>query len=417
MSMGRPRAGRSITSAANRSKTSNVAATPSRHQPNNAVARNLSNPLWCFHGFRLCVIILTVFGVIMVFSSSSVNMIATGQSPWMQAIRQGVYCVGGLVIACIAMMLSAGFYRRISFAFLLFAMLLQAVTLTPLGVEVNGNKGWIGIPGVFTMQPAEIVKLALCMWMPNELIHARKQVRKVGALKAYRKLIIGFLCAFCLVMSGKDLGTGLIILTIGGIALLLGEFPGKWLAGAALVGVCGIVAFILTSPNRLGRIMAAYQTCSPSDMQGVCYQAVHGRYAIASGGLLGVGIGNSGEKWGYLPEAHNDFIFAIIGEETGFVGAAMVILLFVIMAWCMLVVAIQAQNRYITMVLACIAVWIVGQAFINIGVVVGLLPVMGVPMPFVSAGGSSLIMCLGAAGVAISMMKEQPQIKAENRIL
>ena len=121
----------------------------------------------------------------------------------------------------------------------------------------------------------------------------------------------------------------------------------------------------------------------------MCYQAVHGKYAIASGGLLGVGIGNSGEKWGYLPEAHNDFIFAIIGEEPGFVGAAMVILLFIVMTWCMLMVAVQVRDRYITMALVCIAVWIVGQAFVNIGVVVSLLPVMGVLMPFVSAGGSS----------------------------
>ncbi len=362
-------------------------------------------------------IILTIFGVIMVFSSSSVNMIANGQSPWAQALKQGMYCVFGLVIAFITMMLPAAFYRKISFWFLLGAMVMQAATLTPLGVEVNGNKGWIGIPGVFTMQPAEIVKLALCIWMPNELINARKQVKKVGAPRAYSKLILGYLCTFCLVMSGKDLGTGLIILAIGGIALLLGGFPGKWLAGAALLGICGIVGFILTSPNRLGRIMAAYRTCSPSDLQGVCYQAVHGKYAIASGGLLGVGIGNSGEKWGYLPEAHNDFIFAIIGEETGFVGAAMVILLFIVMTWCMLMVAVQVRDRYITMALVCIAVWIVGQAFVNIGVVVSLLPVMGVPMPFVSAGGSSLIMCLGAAGVAISLMKEQPQVKAENRIL
>lgn len=176
----------------------------------------------------------------------------------------------GLVIAFITMMLSASFYRKISFWFLLGAMVMQAATLTPLGVEVNGNKGWIGIPGVFTMQPAEIVKLALCIWMPNELINARKQVKKVGAPRAYSKLIRHSLCAFCLVMSGKDLGTGLIILAIGGIALLLGGFPGKWLAGAALLGICGIVGFILTSPNRLGRIMAAYRTCSPSDLQGVC---------------------------------------------------------------------------------------------------------------------------------------------------
>lgn len=325
------------------------AAAQTREPLKNGGTRNLANPLWCFHGFRLCVIILTIFGVIMVFSSSSVNMIANGQSPWAQALKQGMYCVFGLVIAFITMMLPASFYRKISFWFLLGAMVMQAATLTPLGVEVNGNKGWIGIPGVFTMQPAEIVKLALCIWMPNELINARKQVKKVGAPRAYSKLILGYLCAFCLVMSGKDLGTGLIILAIGGIALLLGGFPGKWLAGAALLGICGIVGFILTSPNRLGRIMAAYRTCSPSDLQGVCYQAVHGKYAIASGGLLGVGIGNSGEKWGYLPEAHNDFIFAIIGEETGFVGAAMVILLFIVMTWCMLMVAVQVRDRYITM--------------------------------------------------------------------
>ena len=382
----------------------------------NGGTRNLANPLWCFHGFRLCVIILTIFGVIMVFSSSSVNMIANGQSPWAQALKQGMYCVFGLVIAFITMMLPASFYRKISFWFLLGAMVMQAATLTPLGVEVNGNKGWIGIPGVFTMQPTEIVMLALCIWMPNELINARKQVKKVGAPRAYSKLILGYLCAFCLVVARKDLDMGLIILAIAALRCCLADSPGKWLCGAALLGTCGIVGFIhfrlLTDSAAPWR-----PTDLSSDLQGVCYQAVHGKYAIASGGLLGVGIGNSGEKWGYLPEAHNDFIFAIIGEETGFVGAAMVILLFIVMTWCMLMVAMQVRDRYITMALVCIAVWIVGQAFVNIGVVVSLLPVMGVPMPFVSAGGSSLIMCLGAAGVAISLMKEQPQVKAENRIL
>lgn len=280
-------------------------------------------------------------------------------------------------------------------------------------MEVNGNKGWIGIKNVFTIQPAEIVKLALCVWMPCELIRARKRLRKEGFLKAYGKLGLGYLLSLGLVMSGKDLGTCMILLAIGAVALILGDFPGKWLALIGASGVLLVGGLVLSSPNRMGRILATYQTCSASDLQGVCYQAVHGKYAIASGGLLGVGIGNSGEKWGYLPEAHNDFIFAIIGEETGFIGASMVILLFVVLGWCMLVVALQARNRYVTMVLACITVWIVGQAIVNIGVVIGLFPVMGVPMPFVSAGGSSLIMCLGAAGIAVSMMKEQPQIKAE----
>ena len=179
----------------------------------------------------------------------------------------------------------------------------------------------------------------------------------------------------------------MILFAIAGAALLLGDFPGKWLAIVACGGAVLVGGLVITSPNRLSRIMATYQTCSASDMQGVCYQAVHGKYAMASGGLLGVGIGNSGEKWGYLPEAHNDFIFAIIGEETGFVGASLVILLFLVLGWCMLVVALQSQDRYITLVLASITVWIVGQAFVNIGVVVGLFPVMGVPLPFVSAGG------------------------------
>mgnify|MGYP002520863258 CR=1 FL=1 len=381
--------------------------------------RSLLNPLWCYHGFRLAVVILTVFGVIMVFSSSSVNMIANGQSPWSQALKQGLFCAGGIVVAAMAMAIPSRAYRRCSGAFLVFALVLQFMTLTSLGVEVNGNKGWIGIPNVFTVQPAEIVKLALCIWMPGELIDAREKVRKgakpLELLRAYDRLLVGYLASLILIVAGKDLGTAMIVVAIGCIALLLGDFPVKALLASVAACVAGVIVLVIVSPNRVQRIMAVYQECSASDLEGVCYQAIHGKYAIASGGLLGVGIGNSGEKWGYLPEAHNDFIFAIIGEETGFVGAALVILLFFVLGWSMMVIALKTYDRYISIVLICIAVWIVGQAFVNIGVVVGIFPVVGVPMPFVSAGGSSLIMCLGAAGVAISMMKEQPQIKVEAR--
>ncbi|HAH53536.1 MAG TPA: cell division protein FtsW [Bifidobacterium sp.] len=364
-------------------------------------------------------VILTVFGVIMVFSSSSVNMIANGQSPWSQALKQGLFCAGGIVVAAMAMAIPSRAYRKCSGAFLVFALVLQFMTLTSLGVEVNGNKGWIGIPNVFTVQPAEIVKLALCIWMPGELIDAREKVRKgakpLELLRAYDRLLVGYLASLILIVAGKDLGTAMIVVAIGCIALLLGDFPVKALLASVAVCVAGVIVLVIVSPNRVQRIMAVYQECSASDLEGVCYQAIHGKYAIASGGLLGVGIGNSGEKWGYLPEAHNDFIFAIIGEETGFVGAALVILLFFVLGWSMMVIALKTYDRYISIVLICIAVWIVGQAFVNIGVVVGIFPVVGVPMPFVSAGGSSLIMCLGAAGVAISMMKEQPQIKVEAR--
>lgn len=375
--------------------------------------RSLLNPLWCYHGFRAAVVVLTCFGVIMVFSSSTVSMVAAGASPFKQAISQGMYCVLGMIVGVLLMCMPAVVYKRLGFGALVFAIFLQMLTFTPLGVEVNGNAGWIGKPGVFTMQPAEVTKLALCIWLPSALHNAKKLYTREG-LKAYAVPAALYVLCLGLVMMGKDLGTGMIVLFIGFVAFLLGGFPVKYLAGLALLGVVGVGALVVTSPNRLNRVLAAYQDCTGDAMQGVCYQSMHARYALASGGLLGVGIGNSREKWNYLPEAHNDFIFAIIGEETGFVGAAIVIVLFVVLGWCMISVALQTKDRYVSISLLCITVWIVGQALVNIGVVVGVFPVMGVPMPFVSAGGSSLIMCLAAAGVAASLMRSQPQIKADS---
>ncbi|WEV66252.1 MULTISPECIES: putative peptidoglycan glycosyltransferase FtsW [unclassified Bifidobacterium] len=371
----------------------------------------LMNPLWCYYGFRIAVIALTCFGVVMVFSASSVTMIARGASPWKQAMMQGAYCLFGFAVCALAMRPHASSYRKCSFAFVVFSIFLQLLTVTPLGVEVNGNKGWIGIPNKFTMQPAEVMKLALCVWMPWAVASAVKHHRFEG-VKAYLPMIFIFLACLGAVMLGGDLGTAMILVIIGVTAMLVGGFPTKWLIGAGLVLVVLVVLFVVTSPNRMLRITSAYRPCPASALQGECYQSVHAKYAMASGGFFGVGIGNSREKWNYLPEAHNDFIFAIIGEETGFVGAAAVVILFAILGWCMFVIALQTPDKYASRVLICIAIWIVGQALVNIMVVIGLLPVMGVPLPFVSAGGSSLVMCLFAAGVATSMMRMQPQIQA-----
>lgn len=378
--------------------------------------RSPLNPLWCYHGFRIAVLALTCFGVVMVFSSSSVTMISQGSSPWKQAISQGFYCVLGLFLGWSASRVPVRVYRGLSFMFIICAIALQLLTITPLGVSVNGNSGWIGIPGVFTMQPAEVVKLGLCLWMPAAMEKSTRQYADRG-LRAFSKPIIVFVCCLAAVMAGKDLGTTMILVFIGVTALLIGGFPMRWLLGGSAVLAGLITLFVIGSPNRMRRILATYQPCTADAQQDVCYQAMHARYAMGSGGLLGVGIGNSREKWNYLPEAHNDFIYAIIGEETGFVGTVMVILLFAVLGWSLVCVALHMKNRYVSMVLVCITVWIVGQTLVNIMVVVGLLPVMGIPMPFISAGGSSLIMCLIAAGVAVSMMREQPQIKAANAAL
>ncbi len=375
-------------------------------------ASSLFNPLWCYHGFRMAVVGLSCFGVIMVFSSSAVSSASVGKSPFLSSMSQLIFCIIGLVAGVICALLPAKFYRHIGFIAVCIAGFLQLLTFTPLGVDSYGNSGWIGI-GSFTVQPAEFVKLALCVWLPSALIIARKRYDSEG-IKAYGIAGAVYAAMLLLVLGGKDLGTAMIIVFIGVVAFLIAGFPGKWMAGLMAVMGVTVTALILSSPNRRSRVLAAYTECSASDAQNICYQATHARYAIASGGLLGVGLGNSREKWNYLPAAHNDFIFAIIAEETGFVGAAMVIAVFVILGWCLVFTALQLKDRYSSMVLMCITAWLVGQALVNIGVVVGLFPVFGVPMPFVSAGGSSMIMCLMTSGVAVGLMREQPEIKADS---
>ncbi|BDR54395.1 cell division protein FtsW [Bombiscardovia apis] len=374
--------------------------------------RALLNPLWCYYGFITTVVALTVFGLMMVFSSSAVDMVAQGNSPWSQAIRQCMYCIVGFIVAGIAMHIPSHVYRRWSVAFLWFGLFMQVLTFTPLGRSAGGNSGWIFIGG-FSLQPAEILKLALCVWLPGVLLDASDAIDKGEGMKAYIKPAAGFIAAFGLIMLGKDLGTDLIVVIIGLVAFFISGFPLKWFFSAATVGIAGIVGFfVLGSGNRMQRILAAYGECSGDDLQGVCYQSVHGLYAMASGGLTGVGLGNSREKWNYLPEAHNDFIFAVIGEEMGFVGAAIVVLAFIILGWCMLRIALTTPDHYARITLVSLASWIVGQALINISVVLGLLPVIGLPLPFVSAGGTALVLCLTAAGVAVQMMRTHPDVQA-----
>ena len=360
--------------------------------------RSLLNPLWCYNGFRMAVVGLTCFGLIMVFSSSTVTMAAQGKSPFVQLLNQGVFCILGLIVGFFAMVMPVGFWKRIGLPLMLCSILVQALTFTPLGIDVYGNRGWLNL-GFTTIQPAEFMKFALCVWLPTALRAAKKLYRKQG-MKAYTVPLGVSAVGLLTVIGGKDLGTAMILIFIGIVAFLIAGFPGKWMGIGVLVMAAMVAVLAISSPNRMRRILATYGDCSAADAQTVCYQSMHAKYAIASGGFLGVGIGNSREKWNYLPAAHNDFIFAIIGEETGFVGCAIVLLFFAILGWCMIVVALQVADRYVSIVLMCVTIWIVGQAMVNIGVVVGVFPVLGVPMPFVSAGGSSMVMCLAAAGLS-----------------
>ncbi|OZG63506.1 cell division protein FtsW [Bifidobacterium lemurum] len=410
MASGKPSAPRRASSAGTAANTSKRGSSADAAYTG---WRALLNPLWCYNGFRVAVAALTCFGLIMVFSSSTVTSTSAGESPFAELVSQGLYCVIGLAFGFVTMMIPLRIWRRFNVLVMLAALVLQALTFTPLGVDAYGNVGWIKL-GPVNIQPAEFMKFAICVWLPSALLTCGKRYAKEG-LKAYVMPIALYGLGLALVLGGKDLGTAMIIVFIGVAAFLVSGFPLKWMAvfGAAVSAL--VLALVISSPNRMRRIFAAYGDCSAADAQTVCYQSTHARYAIASGGLLGVGIGNSREKWNYLPAAHNDFIFAIIGEETGFVGCAIVILLFVIIGWCMIVVALQIRNRYVSIVLMCVTMWLVGQALVNIGVVVGVFPVLGVPMPFISSGGSSMVMCLGAAGLVCGLMRSQPQIKSASQ--
>ena len=384
-----------------------------------ASSPGLFNPLWCYHGLRMCVFGLSVFGVIMVFSSSAVSAASSGKSPFGESMSQVAFCIIGLVLCLVCTRIPMPLYRKGGVFIMAAAIVLQSLTFTPLGVDAYGNAGWIGLFGM-TFQPAETTKFALCVWLPNAVAAGTRHYGHTGRTlrdlwESYRVVFAIYGLALALVLGGKDLGTALIIMAIGLTAFVFGGFPGKYLAWVSIAGVLGVVAMVGLSENRRTRILAAYSDCTSPDLQDVCYQSIHARYAIASGGLLGVGLGNSREKWNYLPAAHNDFIFAVIAEETGFFGAMMVILIFVILGWCLLYSALRlhGRERYASNVLMCVAVWLVGQAFVNIGVVVGVLPVLGVPMPFVSSGGSSMIMCLAVSGVAMRMLRLLPEVKAD----
>ncbi|GGI13070.1 cell division protein FtsW [Galliscardovia ingluviei] len=373
--------------------------------------RIIMNPVWCYYGFILSVMALCVFGLIMVFSSSTVDLIAQGDNPWAQVLQQGIFAILGLIAAIILSRISPDMLRGSSPIVLGVGLFLQTLTITGLGSAAGGNVGWIVI-GPLRFQPAEILKWSLCVWMPYALQLTRKN-QHAGTIRQYAVPIVSFVAAFGAIMLGGDLGSAMITVLIGAVALFVGGFPLRWFVGLGVVGALGVVlVFVQGSSNRMNRILATYTECSGDDLQGLCYQAIHGNYALASGGLTGVGLGNSREKWNYLPAAFNDFIFAVIGEELGFLGALAVIVLFIIMGWCLINIAMRHQNAYARMVLMCIMVWLVGQGFINIAVVVGILPVMGLPLPFVSYGGTALVMCLAAAGTAIAMARSQDEIRA-----
>jgi cell division protein FtsW len=349
---------------------------------------------------------LAAIGIIMVLSASSVENIAAGESPYSAALKQGIMGAGGIGLMFLLSRINVRWLKRLAWPAIFFAVALLGLVQVPgIGKSVLGNRNWIEIAG-FTFQPSEAAKLALALWLATVL------TAKAPLLSDWRHALIpavpvGF-GVIGLILWGADLGTALIVMMIVAAALFFAGVSGRFFAVAGVVLAAGAAVLAVTSANRMCRITAWLgQQCPGGDADQISFQSTQGLYALAEGGWFGVGLGQSRLKYNWLPEAHNDYIFAIIGEELGFVGALVVVALFGILAVAIYRVVVRQQDMFPRILGGATMVWILGQAAMNMGVVTGLLPVIGVPLPFISYGGSALVMTLGGIGVVLSLAREE----------
>lgn len=345
---------------------------------------------------------LVGFGLVMVLSSSTIESYNDDEGFFGRFIRQGLFAVIGVPLMLVASRMPPRFWKRWAWPALLVGGALQLLVFTPLGYGYGGNQNWLQI-GSFTMQPSEFVKVALIVWVAwvlstkQDLLADWKHVALPIAPVA--GLAIGF------VLIGNDLGTAsVMIMIVLGCMFFAGVKLRYLFTTVVAIGVLGSL-FALTSDSRSSRITAWINGCTPDDYAGYCWQPEHAYWALASGGFFGQGLGNSVAKWNWLPEADSDYIFAIIGEELGLIGAVVVLALFVVLAIAFVRVLRATRNTFARITTAGVMVWVIGQAFVNIAVVLGVLPVLGVPLPLISAGGSALIATLLGIGIVLSFAR------------
>jgi len=350
-------------------------------------------------------IVLAIFGVLMVQSSASVEAIAKGKDGFTVALSQATFAGVGILCMLGMQYINPSKLKRLAWPSAIAAFsLLFLVAFTPLGHEVLGNRNWIKI-GPLGLQPSEFAKLSLAVFAAfmlekkQHLLHDMKHL-VVPVVAPVGVAIVG------LVVLGKDVGTALVLLMIIASAMFLGGIKMKWLAGFGAAGMVFLSIAVMGSSNRRQRVLAWLDTdCGPSDQ--LCYQASMGLHAFASGGWFGVGAGQSRMKWSYVPEAQNDFIFSILGEEFGLIGVLFVLVMFILLALAMYRIALRASDLYTKVLMGCLMSWVMGQTFVNLGTVTGVLPVIGVPLPFISSGGSAMLAIMLAMGFVLSSARAQ----------
>lgn len=378
-------------------------SAPFRARADRLYRRGLKADLWDVPVMLLVTTLgLAIFGCIMVLSASSVTMISQGQSPFSQVSSQVMFLVLGVIAMVGITRIPVGVYHK---KFVVNAMLIAALVMqlavVVVGVEVNGNRNWLKI-GPVQIQPSEFSKLAIIMWLA--WVYSRHGDISRSIWRTLFPSIYGVGALVLLIMLGGDMGTAMVYGFI---------FVGMmWLAGASrssLLKIGGAFAAlalvgVLSSANRVARIFGVWGSCTNAN----CDQANSGEVALTTGGFLGVGLGQSRQKYNYLAEAHNDYIFAIIGEELGLLGTLAVLLLYAGLVYCAVRIMLRTTDPLVRLATGGIMIWLSSQAIINMGMVSRILPVIGVPLPFVSYGGSSLLSSLFAAGLLLAFARQTP---------
>ncbi|MFJ4845941.1 MULTISPECIES: putative lipid II flippase FtsW [unclassified Streptomyces] len=375
------------------------------------VKRAWDRPLTAYYVILGSSLLITVLGLVMVFSASQIKALEYGLPSTYYFRKQLFAAVLGTGLLVVGSRIPVRLHRALAYPLLVGSVFLMALVQVPgIGQSVHGNQNWIYLGGPFQLQPSEFGKLALVLWGADLL--ARKDDKKL--LVQWKHLLIPLVpIAFLLlglIMLGGDMGTAIILTAILFGLLWIAGAPTRLFAG--VLAVAGVIGFLLikTSGNRMGRLACIGATdVTPS---GGCWQAVHGIYALASGGWFGSGLGASVEKWGQLPEPHTDFIFAVTGEELGLAGTLSVLALFAALGYAGIRVAGRTEDPFVRFAAGGVTTWITAQFVVNIGAVLGLLPIAGVPLPLFSYGGSALLPTMFAIGLLISFARSEPGARA-----
>lgn len=363
----------------------------------------LNHPLSTYYLLISTTLLLLILGLIMVMSASSIESYKVFGSSYTLAQRQGLFAVLGVVAMYFTSRTSVQFWRGAAWMLFLLAFGLLVAVLV-IGVEVAGQRNWIEIVGPFRLQPSEFAKLALVVWGASLL------TRKDRPVDSWGRLLVPFLpvavIMMVLVLLEGDFGNTLMLAAITMGILFAAGAPLRLFAAMGGALVLGVVFLTLAAPYRMQRFTSWLHP--GDDPLGFGWQVQQGQYALGTGGFWGVGLGASREKWGSLPEAHTDFIFPVIGEELGLFGTLSVLALFAALTFAIFRLCLHTQDPFVRLASAGVGSWIVIQAVVNIGAVLGVLPITGVPLPLVSYGGSSLLPTLVALGMLMAFAKQEP---------